>query len=165
MAQTKMGMIEKLSGAFGALMPSIVDDVLGTLPKGAIALRPVETTNIPCYERIAAGNPIEMCEIIEDIEAPLAKRKQYPYSYFLIATSDSLNKEVLDGSYVLIDPKAEVHSGDTVAVNINGYDATLKVWHKISNSVILFSNSANQEHKGHYDRLNRPRRAVPACAR
>jgi repressor LexA len=125
-----------------------VDDLLGRgLPKGAIIPVPVETVPIPVYGRIAAGVPIEMIEVIDEAQAPITKREKHPYAYFLIVSGDSMNNEILDGHLSLIDPKSEVHNGDTVAVNVNGYDATLKVWHKTSNSVILSPNSTNGEHK------------------
>jgi SOS-response transcriptional repressor LexA len=141
-----MGPDSELSGF---IRPLGLDAVHGCadLPKGAIIPRPVDTVLVPVYGRIAAGEPIEMLEAIDEVDAPVTKRTQYPYSYFLIVEGDSMNKEVLGGSYVLIDPYAEVHNGDTVAVNVNGFDATLKVWHKTSNSIILSPNSTNPEHK------------------
>lgn len=116
-------------------------------PKDALIPRSIETTSIPCYGCIAAGAAVEMCEVIEEVEAPLSKKEQYPSAYFLTVVGDSMNNEVLDGSLVLIDPKAEVHNGDTVAVNISGCDVMLKVWHRTSNSIILSPNSTNPEHK------------------
>ncbi|MDR1015425.1 MAG: S24 family peptidase [Coriobacteriales bacterium] len=118
-----------------------------SLPKGAIVPTPVETVPVPVYGRIAAGEPLEMCELVEEVDAPVTKRERHPYAYFLIVSGDSMNNEILDGHLALIDPKAEVKNGDTVAVNVNGYDATLKVWHRTSNSVILSPNSTNPEHR------------------
>lgn len=125
-----------------------VDELFGrSLPPGAIRPVGVPTVLIPVYGRIAAGTPVEMIEAVEEAAVPITKREKYPYSYFLIVSGDSMDREVLDGSYALIDPAAEVRNGDTVAVNVNGYDATLKVWHKTSNSVILSPNSTNPEHE------------------
>jgi repressor LexA len=139
-----MGMIERLSEEFRVKASELVD---APLPPGAIVPTPVETVPVPVYGRIAAGEPLEMCELVEEVEAPATKRERHPYAYFLIVSGDSMNNEILDGHLALIDPKAEVRNGDTVAVNVNGYDATLKVWHRTSNSVILSPNSTNPEHR------------------
>jgi repressor LexA len=117
------------------------------LPKGAILPTPVETVLVPVYGRIAAGEPVEMIEIVEYANAPTSKHEKHPYAYFLIVSGDSMNKEILDGHLALIDPNEEVHNGDTVAVNVNGYDATLKVWHRTANSIVLSPNSTNSEYK------------------
>jgi repressor LexA len=139
--------LNELADYFGCT----VDDLLGRtgydLPKGAIRAVSAKTSLFPVYGRIAAGEPIEMVEAIDEVEAFQSKREQHPYSYFLVVSGDSMNNQVLDGHLALIDPKAEVRNGDTVAVNVNGYDATLKVWHKTSNSVVLSPDSSNPEHK------------------
>jgi repressor LexA len=146
-SQPRMGMAEQLAQSFNIPLSELVTDFECDLPNGAIGLKPVETVAFPVYGRIAAGTPIEMLEIIEEVQAPIGKRERHPYSYFLLVEGDSMNNEVLDGSYVLIDPESEPHNGDTVAINVNGYDAALKVYHKTANSIILSPNSTNPEHK------------------
>jgi repressor LexA len=88
-----------------------------------------------------------MIESSGEAEIPISIREQHPYSYFLIVVGDSMDNQVLDGHLALIDPNEEVHNGDVAVVNVNGYDATLKVWHKTSNSVVLSPDSTNAEHK------------------
>jgi len=126
-----------------------IDTLMGRelLPQRAIFPFPIGVVTIPVYGRISAGEPIEMIEARDFIEIPITKRESYPYAYFLIVIGDSMNNEVLDGSYALIDPTANVHNGDTVAVNINGQDATLKIWHETNNTVVLSPNSTNPEYK------------------
>jgi repressor LexA len=140
-----MRALEKIAQHFDVPKSAILGDI--DLPKGAILPASVKTVPIPVYGRVAAGTPIEMIEVVDEVQAPITKRQRHPYAYFLIVSGDSMNREILDGHLALIDPEAEVRNGDTVAVNVNGYDATLKVWHKTSNSVILSPNSTNPEHK------------------
>jgi repressor LexA len=125
-----------------------VDNLLGReVPKGAIRIKPAGKAVMLAYGRIAAGMPIEMCEAVEEIEVTAPLKERHPDAYILIVKGDSMNEEVADGHFAVIDPSAEVHNGDIAAVNVNGYDATLKIWHKTSNSVILSPSSTNLEHK------------------
>jgi repressor LexA len=117
------------------------------LPPGAINASAVESAIMIAYGRVAAGIPIEMCEVIEEIEVAASLKEKHPYAYFLVVSGDSMNEKVPDGHYAMIDPEAEVNNGDIAAVNVNGYDATLKVWHKTNNNVILSPKSTNQEHE------------------
>jgi len=126
-----------------------IDTLMGreVLPQGAIFPFPIGVVSVPAFGRISADEPVEMVEAIDFIEIPITKRDSYPYAYFLIVFGDSMNNEVLNGSYALIDPRADVRNGDTVAVNINGQDATLKIWHRTNNTIVLSPNSTNPEHK------------------
>ncbi|MDR2108945.1 MAG: helix-turn-helix domain-containing protein [Coriobacteriales bacterium] len=141
----KIGRIVELAQAFDIDPARLMFDK--TPPPGAIRARAVDTVPVPVYGVIAAGEPIEMIEAIDEMEVPVSRIGGHTEYYFLVVRGDSMNNEILDGSYVLIDPNAEVHNGDTVAVNVNGDDATLKIWHKTANSVILSPNSTNPEHK------------------
>jgi len=126
-----------------------IDALMGreNMPQGAILSFPIGIASAPVYGRISAGEPIEMLETTDNIEIPITKRDRYPCAYFLKVVGDSMNNEILEGSYALIDPRADVYNGDTVAVNVNGNDATLKIWHKTNNTVVLSPNSTNPEHK------------------
>jgi repressor LexA len=140
-----MRALERIATHFDVPKSEILGDI--SVPKGAIVPKAVEAATMTAYGTIAAGIPLEMCEIVEDIEVPVSIRERHPYAYFLIVSGDSMNNEVLDGHYAMIDPDAEVRNGDIAAVNVNGYDATLKRWHKTHNSVILSPDSTNPEHK------------------
>ncbi|MDR3136716.1 MAG: helix-turn-helix domain-containing protein [Coriobacteriales bacterium] len=120
-----------------------VDDLLGRTERPLSS----ETTLIPCYGRIAAGEPIEMLEVIEMVEGVGGICKKHPYAYFLVVSGDSMNNEVPNGHYALIDPTAAVHNGDIAAVTVNGCDAALKRWYKTSNSVVLSPDSTNPAYK------------------
>jgi len=126
-----------------------IDTLMGreVLPQGAIFPFPIGVVSVPVYGRISADKPIEMTEAIDYVEIPITKRNRYPYAYFLQVIGDSMNKEVLDGSYALIDPTADLYNGDTVAVSIYGEDATLKIWHKTNNTTVLSPNSTNPEYR------------------
>jgi DNA-binding XRE family transcriptional regulator len=60
-----------------------VDDLFGrNIPKGAIPARGVEGATMLAYGHIAAGEPIEMCEVIEEAEVPVTICERHPYAYF-----------------------------------------------------------------------------------
>lgn len=141
--EIKSDSLIKLSELFGCS----VDDLLGTgmsIPSSNII--PM-TLKAPLYGAITAGEPREMWTLEDQLPIPNNLVDKYPNAFFLRVDGDSMNVIVPQGSYALINPDAEVHNGDIVAVNINGYEATLKTWYKTSNSLILSPNSTNKEHK------------------
>jgi repressor LexA len=126
-----------------------VDELMGRieLPKDAIKAAVAKGVWIPVYGSIAAGTPMEMVVNEHQAEAPDTIVRKHPKVFYLVVKGDSMDKEVLDKSLVMIDPESEVRNGDTVAVNINGYDAALKVFFETSNTIIFSPNSHNSEHK------------------
>ena len=125
-----------------------VDDLLGrTSSDKRIRFNAVPTTSFTVFGVITAGEPLEMIDSAYEVEAPLSKREEFPNSFFLIVSGDSMNQVYLDGHLVLIDPDSEVINGDIAAVNVNGFDATLKVWHKTTNTIILSPLSTNSDHE------------------
>lgn len=103
------------------------------------------TQKAPLYGTIAAGVPREMWTLESELPVPSELISKYPDSFFLRVEGNSMNKLIPDGSYALIVPTENVQNGDTVAVNINGYDATLKQWYKTNNSLILSPCSYDSE--------------------
>ena len=125
-----------------------VDDLLGRhIPKNAIKIKPATTAMIPVYGSISAGTPMDIIEYFCIAEAPAAKISKHPNAFYLKVSGDSMDRELLDGHLAMIDPDSEVKNGDTVAVIVNGHDATLKVLFQTANHIILSPNSKNPEHK------------------
>ncbi|OME07905.1 MULTISPECIES: XRE family transcriptional regulator [Paenibacillus] len=117
------------------------------LPKEAI---PVKGTSVlvPLYGSIAAGLPLEAIPVEEYIEIPEEIGSWYPTAFLLRVNGDSMNKVVPNGAYALIDPYngEDVVNGDVVAVQVNGYEATLKRFFKLHNTVVLEPDSYNPDH-------------------
>lgn len=59
-----------------------------------------------------------------------------------------MNKVVPNGAYALIDPYMgeEPVNGDVVAIQVNGYEATLKRFFRLPNTIVLEPDSYNPEH-------------------
>lgn len=102
---------------------------------------------VPLYGSIAAGVPLEMIEVIEYIEIPLNVALRYPKAFLLKVNGDSMNKIIPNGMYALIDPTDDIKNGDPVAVNVDGFEATLKRFYKLHNTIVLEPESYNPEHK------------------
>lgn len=131
---------------FGVTLDELVGNVPAKIdlsdPRGKVV--PM-TQKAPLYGTIAAGVPREMWTLESELPVPSELISKYPDSFFLRVEGNSMNKLIPDGSYALIVPTENVQNGDTVAVNINGYDATLKQWYKTNNSLILSPCSYDSE--------------------
>lgn len=105
----------------------------------------------PAYKelkgRVAAGYPLEMFEVPEMISVPYEIEEQYPDAYLLEIKGDSMNKIVMEGSYVLITPCEELENGEVGVVRVNGTEATLKRFYKMGETILLQPESTNSEHQ------------------
>lgn len=101
---------------------------------------------VPLYGSIAAGQPLEMINVEDYIEIPEYIADRYPDAFLLRVNGDSMNKIVPSGMYALIDPCKEIKNGEVAAVAINGYDATLKRFFRLQNSIALEPESYNDAH-------------------
>lgn len=109
-------------------------------------LRPARGT-VPVIGRIAAGNPREAIQDTGDrwyVPDPLLEG--HPKAFYLVVDGDSMDRIVPDGSLVLIDPDAEIYSGEVAAVLVNGCDATLKRVYFAGDTIVLHPESHNPEH-------------------
>lgn len=128
-----------------------LDELVGNVSPGDMSVPTSRivpmTRKAPLYGTIAAGVPQEMWVIEDKLPVPDQLIEKYPHAFFLRVDGDSMNKIILNGHYALIDPDAEIFNGDIVAVNINGYNATLKTWFKTDNTLILAPSSYDTEFK------------------
>jgi len=118
--------------------------------KKELQLREVdlEFIKIPIVGTIACGLPIYAEENIDDyleISRDLLKKNE---EYFILfASGDSMNKsEINDGDLVLIRQQSIASDGDIVVALIND-EATLKIFKKKENLILLQPNSTNKKHK------------------
>lgn len=141
--------IELLAKHFNVLKSEILGEYLkqADLPNGAIRAKMAKGVWIPVYGSISAGTPMEIIPYECKAEAPETILKKHPKAFWFKVNGDSMDKEVLDGSFVMIDPECNVSSGDTIVVIVNGFDAALKKYFETQNNIILSPNSNNPEHE------------------
>lgn len=105
--------------------------------------------NIPLVGSITCGQPILA---IENIEAYIPYEvKGDPNEYFFLrATGDSMNKAgINDGDLILIKNQQTADLGDKVVALI-GNDATIKIFRRGKDCIILEPKSSNPAHKPIY---------------
>jgi len=70
--------------------------------------------------------------------------EKHPNAFLLRVDGESMDKKLPNGCLALIDPDdKDVKSGKVYALNINGYDATVKHVDRLSNGVRLVPNSSD----------------------
>ena len=109
--------------------------------------KPIENTNnpkkyymCPVYGRISAGQPNWAEECIEGrlpIDIELMNIVNPEECFFLRVNGESMNKEIQNGAYALIRKTDSVDDGDIAVVLVNGYDATLKVFNRQGDFILL----------------------------
>lgn len=119
-----------------------------TVPDGVVVPKvTVMQSKIHVYGRIPAGVPFEAIQdILEDVEVPswLAEKKGL---FGLKVVGDSMNKVIPDGAIAVLQKTPHLENGDIGAVMVNGYDATLKKFFRLTDSVVLEPLSFNPEHE------------------
>lgn len=109
--------------------------------------KPIENINnpkkyymCPVYGRISAGQPNWAEECIEGrlpIDIELMNIVEPEECFFLRVNGESMNKEIQNGAYALIRKTDSVDDGDIAVVLVNGYDATLKVFNRQGDFILL----------------------------
>lgn len=146
--EPRMGAIQKIADHFGILKSDIIEDHDSKVTH----FRPNQPnlknncTTVPLLGEIAAGIPLEMIEVDEEINVPIEIGNWYPNSFLVKVVGDSMNKIIPPSALALIDPDSEIRNGDIAAVTVNGFDATLKRFYKFQNGITLEPESYNTEH-------------------
>lgn len=149
--EPRMGKVELVASVLGVTIDELlfgeqlIKSTSNKLPLEAVAVKGC-SSRVPLYGSIAAGIPLEMISIEDYIEIPEYIANQYPDSFLLKVTGDSMNKVVPNGAYALIVPCEEVSNGEVAAIVVNGYDATLKRFYRLQNTLVLEPDSYNPEH-------------------
>lgn len=97
-------------------------------------------TLLPLYGSISAGNPNWVNDSIEGylpVDASIMNLPNIKEYYFLKVSGESMNKVVKNGAFALIHKQDIVDNGDIAVVLVNGYDATLKKFHKKGEFILL----------------------------
>jgi repressor LexA len=97
-----------------------------------------KSKSIPLLGYIAAGEPIEPIENPEQIDIPrdIHLNPNYPYYALKVRGDSMIDMGVLDGDTVLIKHQMAAENGDIV-VGVTEKGATLKVYKKVDNEIIL----------------------------
>ena len=128
--------IEKLSELFG-ILPS---ELLGISATNNVM---TNTTNV--IGVVPAGVPIEAIEdIIGEIEYP--SRFANKEVFALQIKGDSMNKVLPDGCIGLFEKTSTLENGEIGAIMVNGDDATVKKFYRLTDSYVLEPVSFNPEH-------------------
>ncbi len=109
--------------------------------------RIVRVKKIPVYGKIPAGTPFEaILNDLGEIDIPgwLAKRDNL---FGLVVFGDSMSRIVPDGYIAVIEKTSTLQNGDIGAILVNGNDATLKKFFKLTDYVVLEPLSYNPDHK------------------
>lgn len=132
----KRSTIEKLSELFG-ILPS---ELLGISATNNVMSN---TTNV--IGVIPAGTPLEAIEdIIGEIEYP--SRFANKEVFALQIKGDSMNKVLPDGCIGLFEKTSTLENGEIGAIMVNGDDATVKKFYRLTDSYVLEPVSFNPEH-------------------
>lgn len=127
--------IEKLSELFG-ILPS---ELLGISATNNVM---TNTTNV--IGVVPAGVPIEAIEdIIGEIEYP--SRFANKEVFALQIKGDSMNKILPDGCIGLFEKTSTLENGEIGAIMVNGDDATVKKFYRLTDSYVLEPLSFNPE--------------------
>lgn len=104
----------------------------------------------PVYGKISAGQPNWAAECIEGrlpIDPELMGIVNPEEHYFLKVNGESMNKVIRNGAYALIHKQDFVENGEIAVVLVNGYDATLKIFAKEGDVVVLTPSSTDDSFK------------------
>ena len=126
--------LEKLSKALNCS----TDFLLGKFQEKEI--NKIKYYMCPVYGRISAGQPNWAEECIEGrlpIDIELMNIINPEECFFLRVNGESMNKEIQNGAYALIRKTDSVDDGDIAVVLVNGYDATLKVFNRQGDFILL----------------------------
>ena len=127
--------IEKLSELFG-ILPS---ELLGISATNNVM---TNTTNV--IGVVPAGTPLEAIEdIIGEIEYP--SRFANKQVFALQIKGDSMNKVLPDGCIGLFEKTSTLENGEIGAIMVNGDDATVKKFYRLTDSYVLEPLSFNPE--------------------
>ena len=119
--------------------------------------KPIENINnpkkyymCPVYGRISAGQPNWAEECIEGrlpVDIELMNIVNPEECFFLRVNGESMNKEIQNGAYALIRKTDSVDDGDIAVVLVNGYDATLTVFNRQGDFILLEPMSTDSSFK------------------
>lgn len=115
--------------------------------RGSVTIKPTPATgSLPIVGAAHAGDP---CPAYEVDGGMLDCPEEYcrEGNFFIRINGDSMDRQLVDGTYALIDVHAQVNSGDIALVKVNGDDATVKRVKFMDGIAVLEPDSSNPSHR------------------
>lgn len=140
--------VEQLCEYFGVSSGDLLSEngyYAKTRGVSTIAPRPA-TGSLPIVGAAHAGDP---CPAYEVDGGTLDCPEEYcrEGNFFIRINGDSMDRQLVDGTYALIDVHAQVNSGDIALVKVNGDDATVKRVKFMDGIAVLEPDSSNPDHR------------------
>ena len=140
--------VEQLCEYFGVTSGDLLSEngyYAKTRGVSTVAPRPA-TGSLPIIGAAHAGDP---CPAYEVDGGTLDCPEEYcrEGNFFIRINGDSMDRQLVDGTYALIDVHAQVNSGDIALVKVNGDDATVKRVKFMDGIAVLEPDSSNPSHR------------------
>lgn len=126
-------LIEKLANLFNVS----VDYLLGYSENSNRDTLPTATVKIPLLGNIAAGQPIEAIENVEDYVYISEDMSRHGTYFALKVKGNSMEPRIYENDIAIIRHQGSVNSGEIAAVKVNGDDVTLKKVEYVKDGVKL----------------------------
>lgn len=140
--------VEQLCEYFGVTSGDLLSEngyYAKTRGVSTIAPRP-ETGSLPIVGAAHAGDPSPAYELDGGtLDCPEEYCREG--NFFIRINGDSMDRQLVDGTYALIDVHAQVNSGDIALVKVNGDDATVKRVKFMDGIAVLEPDSSNPDHR------------------
>ena len=100
--------------------------------------------DVPLYDSIAAGKPMEMENAETHYSIPKAVHDRWPDAFLLRVDGESMNRILPNGCYALINPCTEIeHESYPYVISVDNREATIKRIKKDGPVVRLIPDSNN----------------------
>lgn len=140
--------VEQLCEYFGVTSGDLLSEngyYAKTRGVSTIAPRPA-TGSLPIVGAAHAGDPSPAYELDGGtLDCPEEYCREG--NFFIRINGDSMDRQLVDGTYALIDVHAQVNSGDIALVKVNGDDATVKRVKFMDGIAVLEPDSSNPSHR------------------
>lgn len=140
--------VEQLCEYFGVSSGDLLSEngyYAKTRGVSTIAPRPA-TGSLPIVGAAHAGDPSPAYELDGGtLDCPEEYCREG--NFFIRINGDSMDRQLVDGTYALIDVHAQVNSGDIALVKVNGDDATVKRVKFMDGIAVLEPDSSNPDHR------------------
>ena len=140
--------VEQLCEYFGVTSGDLLSEngyYAKTRGMSTIAPRPA-TGSLPIVGAAHAGDPSPAYEVDGGtLDCPEEYCREG--NFFIRINGDSMDRQLVDGTYALIDVHAQVNSGDIALVKVNGDDATVKRVKFMDGIAVLEPDSSNPDHR------------------
>ena len=141
--------VEQLCEYFGVSSGDLLSEngyYAKTRGVSTIAPRPA-TGSLPIVGAAHAGDPCRPAYELDGGTLDCPEEYCREGNFFIRINGDSMDRQLVDGTYALIDVHAQVNSGDIALVKVNGDDATVKRVKFMDGIAVLEPDSSNPDHR------------------